>query len=339
MNTLIAALALSVTAAPTPTIKIAKVIDSLHPIAIAPAPYGSKVIVSMEDGSVRIMDTKLRQTVRELHKHPQSAYGVAWSTNGNFVATGDETARIWIENAVTGEKVREYRTHTKGIQKLSFNLPSNLLISTGKDDQVNVYDLRSPKPKEARRILGKGVNFYGGTFSPTAPYLFEVGTLNGNGARAYDAQTGSVAGFLTDKTGQGIFDIAFNPSGARSISAGRDGTAIVWDVKKKTQLGKLQGHTDWVVYAAESPNGNLIATGSADGTVKVWNAYSMQKIAELKGPAGVGSPVAFSADGNTLVSVNEMGSLVFSAITPSQAGTGPTKAPKATKKPRHHRRG
>ncbi len=303
------------------TVTPAKTLVGIRPVSLAAAPTGTKFVACLEDGSVRIMDSKTRQTVRTLDKHPGPAYAAAWSADGAFVATGDETARIWIHNAVTGKKVREYRTHTKGIQKLSFNLPGTLLISTGKDDQVNVYDLQSPSIKEKTVILGKGVNFYGATFHPKLPYTFAVGMLSG-GVRLYDAPSGKVTGFLTDPTGQGVFDCAWNDSGTRCVSAGRDGLAVVWDPKAQAKVGKLMGHQDWVVYTAMSPNGRLVATGSSDRTVRVWDAKTMTKVAELPNEFTVGSPLCFTADGASLVSVSDAGDLQFNTITPAQPSLG-----------------
>ena len=173
------------------SVNIGRVVEAFKPIALTAAPSGSKIVAAMEDGSVRIIDAKTHATIRALASHPQPAYALAWSPDGQFVASGDETARIWIENALTGKKIREYRTHTKGIEKLSYNQFGNLLISTGKDDQVNVYDLEKPTNREARHILGKGMNFYGATFNPQSTRFFTVGMLGG-GLREYDALTGNV---------------------------------------------------------------------------------------------------------------------------------------------------
>lgn len=319
-----------------PAVKITpvKTAIGIRPIALAAAPLGSKFLACLEDGSVRIIDSKTRQTIRTLDKHPGPAYAAAWSADGSFVATGDETARIWIHNALTGKKVREYRTHTKGIQKLSFNLPGTLLISTGKDDQVNVYDLRSDKPKEMRVILGKGVNFYGATFHPKLPWTFAVGMLNG-GVRLYDAPSGKPLAFLTDAGGQGVFDFCFNPAGTLGVSAGRDGNAVLWDAKKRSKIGKFKGHDDWVVYAAMSPNGRLVATGSSDRTVRVWDVKTMTAVAELPNEFTVGSPVLFTADGASLITVNDGGDLQFNSLTPAQSPPAPAKiAAKPTKRKR-----
>ncbi len=323
-----------------PNVTIGPIIQGLHPIAFAPAPTGSKFLVCMEDGSVRIMDAKTRQTIRVLAKHVQPAYAAAWSPDGTYVATGDESARIFIESPLTGEKIREYRTHTKGIQKLSFNMTRQFLASTGKDDQINIYDISKPAPKEVRKILGKGANFYGATFSPNLPYTLSTGIL-GPGCRIYDCNSGNCVGFLTTEDQQGVYDVSYNPSGSVEVSAGRDGEALVWDAKAKKKIGTLKGHTDWVMFATVSPNGKLIATSSTDRSVKIWNASNCQKIADLPNQSNVGSPLCFTADGNSLVTVSDQGFLEFNTVSPSQAAVDEVVKPKVTKKKvakkrRHH---
>jgi WD40 repeat protein len=307
-------------------------IQGLRPLAFAAAPSGSQVLVTLEDGSVRIIDAKTRQTVRTLAKHLQPAYAAAWSPDGLFVATGDETARIWIENARSGQKVREYRTHTKGIQKLSFNLAGNLLISTGKDDEIKVYNLNKPAAKEVQSVLGKGANFYGASFNPRQPFVFATGILMAGGGRTYDASTGKVGSFIMGHDSQGAMDVAYNPQGTRVATAGKDSTTVIADTKTYKKIGTLKGHADWVMAVAFSPNGRLVATSSTDRTVKVWDAVTMQKVADIPNQSFVGSPVAFTGDGKTLVTVSDQGFLQVNAVTPAQSAATTTATAKPPKK-------
>lgn len=316
MSILAATLILSVQTPPF-SVTPGKTVPELRPIALAAAPSGSKFAACMEDGSVRIIDANTHATVRVLDKHPQPAYAVAWSPDGLLIATGDETARVWVASAVSGKKLREYRVHIRGIQKLSFNVSANLLASTGKDDVIKVYDLTSTSPKELREILGKGMNFYGATFSPTLPNALVTGTL-GAGARFYDARTGGVLGFLNVPAEPGIFDLEYNQNGSRAVSAGRDDNVVIWDTKTDQRLGSCKGHSDWVVDVAFSPNGKYLASSSTDRTVRIWNIFNFQKVAQIDNQSFVGSPVIFTADGKSLITVNDQGYLQFNSIQPAQ---------------------
>jgi WD40 repeat protein len=341
MVVLVTTLALAVRAGSPVTVTAGPIIDGLRPISLVAAPFGSRFAAAMEDGSVRIIDAKTRQTVKVLTKHPQPAYGLAWSYDGELVASGDETARIFVEDILTGKMVKQYRTHTKGIEKLSFNSTRQYLVSTGKDDFIKVYDLQSGKSKEMCSIAGHGLNFYGATCDPKIPFKIATGDL-GQGGLIYDARTGKPSAFIVAQDNQGIYDLSFNPAGSRYVTAGRDANVCLWDAKTNKRICTMQGHKDWVMTTAFSPNGALVATGSTDGTVKVWNTYTMQKIADLDHQSAIGSPLCFTADGKTLVTVNDAGSLEYNSVSPAQIGveltTASNKATKPSKKARHRRR-
>ena len=303
-----------------PAVATLKVVEGIHPVAIAACPTGRRVAIALEDGSVQIMDSTTRQTVRKLAKHPQPCYAITWSPDGAFLATGDESARVFVEDTRNGGLVRQYRTATKGIQKLSFNAPRTLLAATGKDDTIRVYDLTDATKKEKYLLLGKGANFYGAAFHPKLPTTLVTGIL-GSGGRQYDVVSGKVTAFITGHGGQGVWDTAFNATGTRLVTSGRDSTAILWDTKGYKKLGSFKGHQDWVMSAVFSPNGKYVATASTDRTVRIWNTFTFKKVAELQNETSVGSPLSFSADGAVLASVDVAGNLQFSSINPAQSST------------------
>ena len=99
------------------TVFPAKPILGVKALAFAPAPKGNAFVATIEDGSVRIYSAATRMPVRNMGaKHPQQPYAVAWSPNGKFIASGDESARIFIFDAASGKKLGEVRRHQRGIQ-------------------------------------------------------------------------------------------------------------------------------------------------------------------------------------------------------------------------------
>ncbi|MDX2064273.1 MAG: hypothetical protein SFX74_00880 [Fimbriimonadaceae bacterium] len=312
-----------------------RVVPGIRPVALAPAPQGSKFVACLEDGSVRIIDANTRATVRELAKHVQPAYAATWSLDGAWIATGDESGRIFIEDARNGARVYEYRDHTRGVQKVSFNRGRTALASTGKDDTIVIQEPAKATPAVERRILGNGANLYGAEYNPATLDSIATGILVDAG-RVYDSRTGAVKSLLSERGCQGTFDVAFNRNGTRVVTAGRDGVSLVWDAAKNRRLARLVGHQDWAVYAAWSPSGRLIATSSTDRTVMIWNAMSYQRIATLSDQNSVGSPLCFTGDGKFLITTDVGGELQINAVTPSQpavAAPAPVKKAPVKKAP------
>jgi serine/threonine protein kinase len=68
-----------------------------------------------------------------------------------------------------------------------------------------------------------------------------------------------------------VYGVAFSPDGRLLATAGRDGTARVWDPGTGEHLRTLTGHGGRVEGVAFSPDARLLATAGGDGTARVWD--------------------------------------------------------------------
>lgn len=68
-----------------------------------------------------------------------------------------------------------------------------------------------------------------------------------------------------------VTDIAFSPDSKTLLTASRDGTARIWDIKSTRKLPTvLDDHHDWVMTAAFNKSGSKIITGSKDSYIRIW---------------------------------------------------------------------
>ncbi len=309
------------------TLKLAGKGIGIKPLAYAAAPTGSKFAVSIEGNDVRIMDANGRKLYKTFKGHPQPAYAIAYSDDGTFLASGDESARIFIWNIASGQKTRTIIGHIRGIGKLSFNHTRTLLASTGKDDVVNIWNVSNGK--KAGQILGNGINLYGATFHPLRDLLL-VGSLGGGGRTYLMTPAGAkLQQFITYTSPyaqlHGMLDTCWSPDGTKASTAGNDNFGILWDMKTFKRIGLLKGDTDWVVHVAFSPNGKYVATSSTDRTVRVYDCKTLQKVAQLDDESSIGAPIAFTADGKYLLSAGVDDNMEIYSVNPPQG-------PVATKK-------
>lgn len=315
-----------------------KSVEGLRPLAFAAAPSGSMFAMTLDDNSVRIMDAATRQTIKTFNGHHLPAHAIAWSEDGEYLATGDESARVFIWDVHTGQRVRTLIGHQRGINKLSFNPGRTMLVSDGDDDVLCIWDVT--KGKKIGEIRGDGLNVYGATFSPKSDYLL-VGYLAG-GARVFrmTPMGPKLVNFLnfTPPSGQphGALDACYGPTGRYAVTAGNDGEAVLWDTFAYKKVGSMHGHDPDAMLrkAVFSPNGKLVATSASDRTVHIWDANSLKSLSTLENECAVSSPLVFTSDGRYLISVDVSDNLQINAITPPQ-GAGSVAA-KATPKSRKH---
>lgn len=68
-----------------------------------------------------------------------------------------------------------------------------------------------------------------------------------------------------------VTDVEFSPDGKTLLTASRDGTARLWDIRNTRKLPiVLDDHFDWVMTAAFNKEGTQIITGSKDNFIRIW---------------------------------------------------------------------
>jgi hypothetical protein len=109
-----------------------------------------------------------------------------------------------------------------------------------------------------------------------------------------------------------IRSVAFSLDGATAATAGDDGSVVLSDVKGGRTLARWPAHTKPITAVAFSPPvpsiGPLVATASEDGTAQVWLPDG-RRLAVVRGHSGSVRGLAFSPDGNSLVTFGEDGTL------------------------------
>lgn len=240
---------------------------------------------------------------RSLKNHSSWVTGVAFSSDGQELASGswDQTVKLW--NVSTGQE-RTVGSKMKEIQTVAFSRDGHWLAAEDSTNTVTLWDavtdklvrnLTSDRPSEPL-----GANWvYSMTFSPDGRWL--AAAVDDKTVRVWDVNTGRPVRDLSAQH-RSVMYAAFSPDG-RWLASGADDKSIgIWDVTSGEMVRKLSGHKKAVHAVAFSPAGRLLASASADKNIKLWDFATGREVRTLTGHGDSVSSLAFSPDGRWLAS-------------------------------------
>ena len=130
---------------------------------IAYSPDGTLLAVASSIG-IWIYDAQTGEALDLLTGHTDGVWSVAFSPDGNTLASGsyDDTVRLWDAN--TGRHLRTLTGHTHRVESVAFSPDGNTLASGSYDDTVRLWDANTGR--HLRTLTGHTDRVGSVAFSP-----------------------------------------------------------------------------------------------------------------------------------------------------------------------------
>jgi eukaryotic-like serine/threonine-protein kinase len=232
-----------------------------------------------------------------LKGHGASVESVAFSPDGQRLASGsyDQTVKIW--DSATGKELFDLKGHSGPVTSVAFSPDGQRLAAGERDGTVKIWNSAAGKPLFVLKGHANWVTSV--AFSPDGQRLAS-GSYDQT-VKIWDSATGKEL-FSLKGHASTVMSVAFSPDGQRLASGSSDNTVRIWDGSTGKELFSLKGHASTVVSVAFSPDGQRLASGSSDYTVKIWDSATGKELFSLKGHASTVMSVTFSSDGRRLAS-------------------------------------
>lgn len=261
---------------------------------------GQTLALGRADGSVQLRGIRENDPLELLPRQAQAAVvALTFAPDDRRLAVQDVdgTVILWDLDQRRPKRLRQGAYVGRGA--LSFSADGRTLGSVSADGQAFFWDSATGEPLPAP--LDKTEHWTCLAFSAVGG-LLAAAKEKEDQVVLYDTRTGKVLRTLLGHRAR-VTCLVFSADGKTLATAGLDQTTKLWDVESgREKSGALLGHGDAVASVALHPGGKTVATGSADRTVRLWDAVTGQELARLPVHAGRVSAVAFTPDGNTLIS-------------------------------------
>ena len=280
---------------------------------LAYSPDGSRLAVASGIG-VWVYDTTTYEAVFLLSGHTQEVTSIAFSLDGNTIASADgnweeDNLRLW--DAVTGEEKFALAGGFLEYGDIAFSPDGNTLASTDFRG-IRLWDTDTG---EEKRVIKTGDSIASLAFSPDGETLASGGWLQDGTIRLWDVETGTEKLEITEGS-DSADHLAFSLDGTMIASAGGlfDTNIYLWDAAtgelKQTLMGEDFGEVTSIAFSRDSMT--LASSGGfLDSDIRLWDVDTGQQKGSLTGHTSDVVGLAFSPDEATLASGSRDGSIRF----------------------------
>lgn len=253
----------------------------------------------MTANSNQLTGRKLRYTLKG---HGDQISRIAWSPDGDLIASGsnDRTIKIW--SLGSGNCIETFPSPYSTITNLTWSSDGSLLAASSIYEDV--YLMSSRTGMFHGKLTGHTGWVTSMAWSPDGVAL--ATTCADEIVRIWIA-----ANCMALKTLKGhrnlIRCIAWSPKNTFIATASSFGNVRLWDAKTWEHVHLLSGHSNSVNCMTWAPNGTTLVSSSADGTIRIWDVEKRDCVKVLEGLQNNISTLSFSYNGNIFASMDEKG--------------------------------
>jgi RNA polymerase sigma factor (sigma-70 family) len=252
--------------------------DYVYAVAYSPGGRLLAVGTGNQNGTVWLLDSATRQVRRKLTGPHVQVTSLAFSTNGQILASKHQNQTI-VWDVATGKELRRLEAQGYGSISDAALSPDGKTLADGDSDRgtVRLWDVTIGK--ELRRLEGHWGGAYAVALSPAGKLLASSGY--DKTVRLWDLATGKEVHRMTGHQSWVRF-VVFSPDGRTLASGCQDGSVRLWETATGQERGLLVGHQHSVRTGAFSADGTMLATGSDDTTALVWDLTGRQRDASAR---------------------------------------------------------
>ena len=287
--------------APGPLTNFTRASDHLHTVAISPD--GAALASAGRDGSVRVTDTALGQTIATLYGHTNAVYAVRFSPDGRTLASAaaDATVRLW--SLTSGKTTAVLDAPGGALWSLAFSPSGDRLYAAGAGGVVASWDLPSLSPAITYRAGDQRIIKI--ALSPDGATL--AAAIRDGTVAIFDTRSPEPIRTL-DAHRSDVFAVLFSTT-ARACTPAHEISPSACGTPPRGTLDTLPCRGHFVTSLAITPDGARLAAFSWYGEIMLWDLATHDRVLSFGWDRLAIREAAFSTRDPFLITVGHAGTI------------------------------
>ena len=262
------------------------------------SPDGTKIVSTLGSWchTVHIWDVQSKKCIDTLDGHTDWVSYASFSPNGERIVSISSDRTVCIRNLLSGNIEMRLESSYYGPTIAMFSPNGKQIVVAYEDGIIRILDIQK---KHYSKVL-KG--HQGWVLS--ASYSFDgeqiVSASNDGTIRIWETRSGKCLDSVSE-----LFNSALFSSRGKQVVFADDRMIRIWNAQSKRFVKTLKGHTDLVIAASLSYDGEQLASSSFDRTIRIWDVRNNRCIDTLGSiNNSLTYSVMFSPNGKRLVSAS-----------------------------------
>jgi len=253
---------------------------------VAFSPDGERLATASDDETVRLWKVGSGQIVNTLSGHRDIINDVAWSADGNLLATAaSDGVIIWkVSSAGADPRIMHRLLERRQVNSVAFDSEGISLATADDNGTVAIWDVTSGQMKTSFTPHGGPISKV--AFSPGQGSRLLATAGVDKTARLWDARNGKIRFDLPHTNA--VTDVAFSPDGERVATASLDKKVKIWEVSSGKLLLTISHSAEVTSVAFGPPDGMLLAAATSDHSVHLYNLSDQNLLSLAHCRAGAG---------------------------------------------------